>query len=237
MKPAAAALVPALLLSLLFGTAWAQQERASQKNEGPGLKKRVDDWVESQSYSLGASYSEIVFEQEAFQEAFHEKHIPLIRLGWGWFPVKNLSIEFRGGALHEVGPAIGAITGEDSGEDMKLYVYPLQASLSYEFNFLEDQLLVPRVWAGVDWWYFEETNEFKDNVVGDKTGHHWGADIGILLDPADPGAAHKIKQTFGVENSYLTIGYEETVVGEEDEGLLFSGSLISVGVRLETSGR
>ena len=99
------------------------------------------------------------------------------------------------------------------------------------------QLLVPSLWAGVDYWYFREVNHFDDNVDGDKSGYHWGADLAILLDPIDEWSAHFLKKDFGIEDTYLVAGYEWLRVGEAEDGLEFSGELYTVGVRFEIVGQ
>lgn len=225
------AALAAVLLLLPLAT-WAQEEAGSK----PGIRSRLEAWQNSQTWSSEASYSAVAFDEEAFETVFGRDRYSLLRFGGAWYPVRNLSLGCYMGGMYESGQAVGEITGEESGEDLELYVLPAQLTLRYELNFLEDQFFVPSVFGGGDWWYFQETSSFEDNVDGDKSGYHWGADLGILLDAIDPGAAHVMKRDWGVSDTYLTVGYEYLTVGEDEDGLEFSGELYSVGLKFSIGG-
>ena len=205
--------------------------------ESGGIKARLEAWQSTQSWSGEALYSQVVFDEEAFEKVLGRESFPMVRIGSGWYPVTNLSLVTLVGGMYESGYAIGAITGEESGEEVSLYVLPVQLNLRYRFSFMEEQVVIPSVWAGLDYWYFREINEFDDNVEGDKSGYHYGADLALLLDVFDPVAAFHMKRDYGIESTYLFAGYEWLTVGESEDGLRFSGELWSVGLRFEIVGQ
>jgi hypothetical protein len=141
------------------------------------------------------------------------------------------------GGMYEPAESVGLITGERSGQDTVLLVVPVQYNLRYRFRFLENQWLVPSVWAGLDYWYFQINSNDAGNVEGDKTGWHWGADLGLLLDVIDQQGATSMKKYWGVDDTYLCLGYEELTVGEDETGLTFSGEAYTLTLRFDVNGK
>ena len=205
----------------------------AQVAESPGLKARVKAWAQTQEWSMSGSFTATVFEQDAWKEVLGKDYLPLIRFSSSWYPVTNLSLETAVGGMYEEGAAIGSITGEASGEDFKFYAAPVEINLRYRFRFLDNQILVPSVWAGADWWYFKEDNDFSPDVEGTKTGYRLGADLGLLLDALDPPAAHTMKRDYGVNDTYLCLGYERAAVGDRNQGLSFTGDYYLVSLRFD----
>ncbi len=228
-KGAGIALVLAMAV-LLF----SESGHAQSVNED-GIKARLKAWCLTQTWSGGASFSGVVFDDDIYEEVFDKDHLPMVRFYSGWHPVQNLSLEFSVGGLYESARSVGIGTGEESEETYEFYVLPVQVQARYSFMVSEDQWAVPSVYAGGDWWYFFEKN--GDEVEGDKSGYHFGADIALLLDPLDPSAATNMKKHWNIDNTYLCLGYEYMEVGENDDGLRFSGQVYTVGLRFETYNR
>jgi hypothetical protein len=218
---------------LLVPAARAQESGTARDN----VKHRIKDWQARQDSMGEGTYSAVTFDEKAFEKIFGHQTYPVIRFGLGWYPVRNLCLEGVAGGMYQAGHAVGSISGKSSGEAVELYVLPLQLNLRYRFAFVDDQFVVPSVWAGADYWYFRELNQFRDNVSGDKSGWHYGADVAFLLDPLDPEAAHHMKLDWGIAGTYLVAGYEALMVGEAGGGLKFSGSLYSIGLRFEVVGK
>ncbi len=233
-----------LLIALVLVTAFVPALIASARPplwypepEPDTFAGRTRAWQLTQSWMGEGDYSGVIFEEDAFEDLFEKDYFPMVRFGLCWYPVENVSLGLYTGGLYEAGHAIGTVTGEESEEDSELYVLPVMLDLRLRFRFLEDQLIVPSLRAGGDYWYFQELNDYADNVEGDKTGYHWGGDLAFLLDPIDPRAAHRMAKTWNVDDTYLVLGYQSYYVGEGEDGLKFSGSAYSVGIRFETAGR
>ncbi|MFO8056827.1 MAG: hypothetical protein R6V10_05995, partial [bacterium] len=215
----------------LFLTVEAHGQGANE----PELKSRFEAWYNTQSWNGGASYSGVFFDQSIYEDAFDKDYLPMVRFYSAWQPLSNLSLELSLGGLYEYGRSKGISTGDLSEEEYQFYVFPVQGRVRYSFMFDRDQPVVPSVWGGGDWWYFFEKN--GDVVEGDKSGYHYGADIGILLDRADPASADTLKKEWNIDNTYLCLGYEHMEVGESEDGLRFSGEVYTVGLRFETYNR
>ncbi len=228
-KGAFFALVAATLVFLSGG------EALSQSVNDSAIKSRFNEWYNTQTWSAGSSFSGVVFNDDIYEEVFDKDYLPMLRFYTGWHPVRNLSLDFSIGGLYEHGRSVGVSTGELSEERYQFYVFPVQARARYSFMMDRDQVVVPSIWAGGDWWYFFEKN--GDVVEGDKSGYHVGADVGILLDPVDPDSARTLKKEWNIDNTYLCLGYEYMEVGENDDGLSFSGQVYTLGLRFETYNR
>lgn len=214
----------ALVVAFLPAAALAAEEET--------VKSRVKAWAASQETSLYGGYSLLYYDDPIFEQVIGRDYQPLVRLGGGWYPVPNLALEYAVGGMYEQAQTVGAISGEGSGEDFEFWVAPVEVGLRYRFKFIDNQFVVPSVFAGYDWWYFREERDSDDVVDGDKRGWHWGADLGILLDPIDPEGAFSMRKDWGVNDTYLCLGYEALEM-EADGGLDFSGEIYTVSLRFD----
>jgi hypothetical protein len=224
------------IFALILALAIFIPAQSFSKVSSDEIKKRIEDWQKTQDFNFGGSYSLVSFDEEAFETIFDKENYSLVRFFSGWYPVENLSLDSSIGGMYDAGKAVGEITGGRSGEVVELYILPVQFSIRYRFKFLEDQFIVPSIWGGGDYWLFNELNEEEDDVEGDKWGWRYGADIGFLLDPIDTSAASAIKRNYGIDDTYFVIGYEKQSIGEEENGLSFTGENYSVGIRFDIAG-
>ncbi len=213
---------------------------ASEPEDAPdgrtNLARRIEDWHSRQLWSGEGFIGMVTFNEDAFEEVFGSDYFPILYSGFTWYFVDNLGLGFYVGATFMQGNAVGEITGEESGEGVDFFAVPVQANLRYRFRFYDGQPIVPSIYFGGDYWYFQENNEFQDDVEGDKTGFHYGADVAFLLDNFDKRSAHRMKKTWGIENTYFTMGYDVNQVGEDEEGLEFSGGTLKFGLTFDVIG-
>lgn len=221
-------LTAVVLLSLLLpAVSWAAPATQTET-----LKRRVKSWAAGEEWSMSGGYSLVTFEDPVWKDMLDKDSLPLLRFGFGWYPLPNLALDLSLGGMYEKAEAVGSISGTRSGEEYELYLFPVEAGVRYRFRFLEKQWIVPSVFAGYEWWYFKEDPDGGDVVEGDKTGWRYGADIGFLLDPLDPVSAHRLKLDWNVSDTYLCLGYEVLAMNAES-GLDFSGELITLGLRFD----
>ncbi len=94
-----------------------------------------------------------------------------------------------------------------SGEDLTMYLVPINAGLTYYFNYLENQILVPFIEGGGGYWLYDEKKERDGSTSGGKYGYFYGAGIKFLMDILEPSAAISMKVDYGIEHTYLILGY------------------------------
>ena len=202
-----------LALLLVFGAAAQAKEEEPRSHFGAGL-----------------SYAQVYFNDPVYQDVFKQDYLPGGRLSFTWYIVRNLGLTGGLEAFYASGFAVDA-TGRRSAEKLRFYVVPTQLELTYRFDFLNEQVLVPSLSAGGDYWLYREDNEFAKDVEGDKTGWHAGAGLGILLDRLEPDSMNNLEQDFGVENVFLELGVQKTYMNQD--GLDFSGWIYSAGFLFE----
>ena len=181
-------------------------------------------------FAAGLDYAQVYFQDQVFKEVFRHDYLPGGKLIFTWYPVRNLGLTGEAGVFYASGFAVGK-TGRRSGEKLQLYVIPTQLELNYRFDFLNEQVVVPWLSAGGDYWLYREENEFAKRVQGDKKGWHAGAGLGIQLDRLEPDSMNDLEQDFGVENVFLELGVQRTSMSRA--GLDFSGWIYQAGLLFE----
>jgi hypothetical protein len=202
-----------LALLLLVGAAGQAKEEEPRSHFGAGL-----------------SYAQVYFADKVFQDLFNHDYLPGGRLTLTWYPVRNLGLTAGLDGFYASGFAVDK-AGRQSGEKLQLYVIPAQLELTYRFDFLNEQLLVPSLSVGGDYWLFREDNEFAKDVDGGKNGWHAGAGLGILLDGLEPDSMWNLESDFGIENVFLELEAQRTYLSRH--GLDFSGWVYSAGLLFE----
>lgn len=220
-----------LVLGIFFvlsSMVWAQEPAQSP------FKDLLAKESEPRSYgSAELWYSFYYFDaSEIYEDYFDKEFIEPFGLSIGWYPVRNLDLILRVGYGERKGEAKGIISGKESEEEVKLVVVPIQAEVGYRFDFFNEQFLVPSVGLGYDYWYFNQENEYSDDVDGDKTGWHVFAGLAILLDRLDPSSKLPLQQDWGIENVFLNLEMRWCWIEEED-GFDFSGVGYSAGLLFE----
>jgi hypothetical protein len=67
---------------------------------------------------------------------------------------------------------------------------------------------------------------------GGHYGYHYAAGLQILLDIFEPRRASLLHARSGVNDSYIVVEYRHREVGENEDGLKFTGSEVTVGLRI-----
>jgi len=140
----------------------------------------------------------------------------------------------------EVGGGVGfllangegrTLGGQTSDEDFTIILAPLQAEGVYRFDLFPQQLLVPYVKAGVDLWFYRETDDDSRDWAGAKGGFHAGGGVQLLLDRLDPEGAEGFMHNTGILNSYLVLDVRYANVDAFGSGDLdLSGWIIQGGL-------
>jgi len=206
---------------------WAKEPKEEKAKPEKTIKPEPKS-----NFSFELGYQQFYLsEKEIFDAVFGREYIDPIGIRFGAFPLKNLEVALGLGYSWNKGVGIGT-GGTPSGETVRMTIIPVQLELGYRFDFKEEQLLVPSVGVGGDWWFFKEDNEFADDVEGDKAGWHAFAGIGLLLDRIDPSGRFFLEKEWGIENVFLefTVRYAEM---NTENGFDFSGTGYSLGLRME----
>jgi len=114
------------------------------------------------------------------------------------------------------------LSGRVTAEEVTYRELPMNLSLLYRVVFFEDQLLVPYVGGGFSYAYYRQ--DFGEKKIdGDRFGYHFRAGLQILLDALEPRGARNMRESWGIDNTYLTL---ETLYTSLDD---FGGEEIDLG--------
>ena len=154
-----------------------------------------------------------------------------------------LEVEVGAAFARSRGNLLAADGVTSSGEDVRLTLLPVTAALSARLDLFENQPVVPYASFGGDYWLWRESWSTETTLItddamgGGKYGWHWAVGGQILLDIFEQDQAGKLKARRGIEDSYLTVEYRESTVGdfqqESSSGLLLGGSAVLVGLRFD----
>lgn len=96
------------------------------------------------------------------------------------------------------------------GSTFKASLVTADLTLRARLNFIEDQVLVPFGGGGAVVCWFLGDNKIDGEDIDRQEGYHWEGGLQILLDFFDPKQAKEIQKRWGVDNSYLSVGYRRT---------------------------
>jgi cytoskeletal protein RodZ len=149
-----------------------------------------------------------------------------------------LQLEFGVGRYHRRGHLVSE-DGEQSNDESVITLYPLTVGARVRLDFIREQWIVPTAAAGLDYWLWSEKAGYDTDSLswdakrsGGHYGYHYAAGLQILLDAFEPKRASQLQARAGIEDSYLVAEYRHREVGEEEDGLKFTGSEITVGLRI-----
>ena len=83
------------------------------------------------------------------------------------------------------------------------------------------------------WNWKQDPYQGTSTISGTKTGWSWNAGLQILLDRIDPVSASKLRVRTGIDDTYLTVSYRDQTIGENASGLIYSGQVVGLGLKLD----
>jgi len=187
------------------------------------------------NFSFQLFYQLYYFQDKDFYDKFFDHdYIAPVGISIGGYPIQNLGVNLNVAYAQRKGHSFGLLDGdtdEESGEEVRLTLIPVELELVYRFDFLNEQALVPVVGGGGDWFYYKQKNEFSDDAEGNKSGYHATAGLGILLDRLDPSSKLALKE-YGIENVFLELEARWAWM-QTNDGFDFSGTGYSAGLLFE----
>lgn len=121
---------------------------------------------------------------------------------------------------------------ERSEELFTFLLFPNNLGLIYRFQYWENQLLVPYVEGGADYFTFLEMRDDQRNPkVGGALATHFSVGASLLLDFLDRSAVTSLDRETGVNHVWLTGEYK--YIHGLSNRFDFTGELINAGVLVE----
>lgn len=223
-----------LLFILLFSiSAIGQEENEKPKAQGSKEAKKEP----KSNFSFEVSWQNYHFNDDIYEDVFDRKDIQGVGFSFGWYPVKNLELASKLGYITKKGKIY--IKSGDEGKQEEKFLFtlvPIQLELSYRFDFIEEQLIVPSIGIGYDWWYYQQNfgGDEIDDEKGNRSGYHYHAGLAILLDKLDPSGNFFLQRDFGIENVFLNLDFLSPSFKKQNEEILdLNGYRYSIGLLFE----
>lgn len=126
---------------------------------------------------------------------------------------------------------VGAEVGHTS------YLIPVDIDARYRFNYRDNQVLVPFLGGGFDFYYLRDEEVIPKKDRDDdkwKYGAHTAFGVQILLDYFGSGQAREMKRNWGIINTYLNLEAKYSVVNNfGNDKLDLGGNIYTAGLRFE----
>ncbi len=126
----------------------------------------------------------------------------------------------------------GGVWGLDALEVYNFFLLPLSAGLTYRFAYFHNQIIVPYVTGGADYYVFAETrDDAKKFNYGATPLFHVAGGAAFLLDWFNRSSMVALDKDYGINHLYLTAEYRlvERISGQFD----FSNQIVSGGFMVE----
>ena len=173
-------------------------------------------------FALGFKGGLFYAEDETFRRFYGQRGNDIYFVEFGWYPLRDLGVEVGAGLFYERSHTIGSISQVPSGEELYLFMLPLEAGATYRLHIIK--LVVPYIGGGYTMYYFNERVEGEDSFEVWKDGYVARGGFSLLLDNIDKRAAFALERDFGIQNTYFDLGARYTQIGGSgEEGLNLSG--------------
>ncbi|MBI4777165.1 MAG: beta-propeller fold lactonase family protein [Deltaproteobacteria bacterium] len=125
-------------------------------------------------------------------------------------------------------------SGRRTGQDSTLLIVPVEFTIRYRFEYVEDQLFIPYIDAGVQGDYYNEEIKDLGEESGFTAGYHGSLGVRMSLNAIAPDDSDGFYQITGVKETFLVMQGRYEVIdrfGQEDFDL--GGLILTMGVELQ----
>lgn len=204
------------------------------------------DWSDlTPSYgNFELRYGVVNLEDPNINAVYNNNPSNLLQVEMGPQLYRVFEADFGFGFFQELDQMVDA-SGIESADKTMLTWWPLTLDATARLHIVDEQFLVPHARIGMDYvvWSEKYDDGFggKDTIRGAKTGFHWAAGAGLLLDVFARRRASLLEAQTGINDSYLVFEWREQHIDDrkfpwsarKSQGLNFSGSVVTVGIKLD----
>jgi len=199
----------------------------------PVAEAKDPDAADSRKGHLEFRYGFFTLDDPNINRVMGESKNEVLWLEVGPHILPQVEVNAGLGWYQEIGNPILS-SGGRSDDNVMLTALPVNISLALRGDFVKHQLVVPSVGASLEAWPWKQEPYGSDgSLSGVKTGWSWNAGLQLLLDRMDTSAASKLRVRTGIDDTYLTVSYRSQEVGDPNEGLYYSGSVLGLGLKFD----
>lgn len=193
---------------------------ATQETPGPSYGTRhplILDQIPQQyesvktstfSFSAGSHW----FSEGQMAEVF-QPYTSTLRLQIGRQRHDQFQWQLEAGMVKDTGNSLGVSSGNDSGDEVTLKLFPLGLSATYRFDYRYEQMFVPFVSVGGSLLLTSlESNDGTEveTNFGHRMGYCFGGGVELLLDVFEPSRAADLELASGINDTYLVLDVRKT---------------------------
>jgi hypothetical protein len=234
-------IAPALLGAALVGALAATPAHAVEDEDDDGIDDRlqVEDRANRDLTSAWGNfevrYGVITLRDENLTRVYGAGGNNVLFLEIGPQIYRFLELDLGAGFFQELAFTVDA-QGNPGSQRTMITAIPLAVTPVLRAHFLDEQFLVPYAGLGMSWWMWNEKVDNaaggKDTISGSKFGWHWSVGLNLLLDTFSRSRASMLEAQTGINDSWFTIEFRRQVI-EGDQGIFFSGDVITAGLKLD----
>ncbi len=216
---------------LTAGVAVAQDESA------PPPSNQDRHWNESPIYGTWSFNSGLMFyNSKNFRDVYGNRGMVFYNMNTGLKIVHELELLGSIGYGFSEGRGVDPVAGEKTDEWYKIHYAPGSLGLTYRFNFVLDQPVVPYIGAqGALAYWMEERQHSGQKHRGYLYGMFGSAGVMFLLDKLETRASGALESMWGINNSYLFYEYRYSYMNdfEREDTIDLSSQFHSLGIMFE----
>lgn len=149
-----------------------------------------------------------------------------------WLPIQKYGKLGIGGETGFFGIANQTV---DQNRFATVYTLPIGAQLSYHFDFIEDQIIVPFVSIGTSVTYLKQQSSTGAAIANTLSYQGWEYTFGaqLCMNKLDTHGAKSFKKNYGIDNTYIVFDYTRSQPLYLSQAPNLSYEVYRVGFRLE----
>lgn len=192
-------------------------------------------WTESPiNFSAGFKFGMAFPTDSIIKDVYGDKGVPYYSIEAGWKIVHELELHWEWAYWWDEGSG-RTLGGDKVSEKYKLHLSPMELGLTYRFNFVQDQIIVPYIGcAGVGSYWMEERLDSSWKDRGIKWGVAGSGGLMVLLDGAQKRASGAMERDWKVNNTYFFYNFKYSYLNSfNDKGMDLTNTQHTLGVLFE----
>jgi hypothetical protein len=194
--------------------------------------QKGSEWSDFVGSSFQVRHARMTLEDENINDIFGDSGHKMWAIEWGPTFFELIELTGSSGFYKATGKLVDT-DGAQSAQDDKIVAVPFMLNATFRLDVLPEQVIVPFAGIGYDYWLWKESWDGGGSVSGGKSGMHTTYGAHLLLDIFQPARASRLEASTGITDSFITVEYRTQTIGEDQGGLVFSGDVLTFGLKLD----
>lgn len=203
-----------ILSTLASATTQEVKDRMEQEREA--MAKVAAKYESPLNFGIDLSYSPRVYENYKYTDVITSNNSGYAgSVTFEWMPITGYGKAGIGlGTGFSIHPNVILIPADGTNDDQlaTLYTVPIELHLSYHFDYIKNQIVVPYGKFGPSMTLIKQSSNFgfARDGINTFTGLDFAGGLELCLNPMEKSAARALDSNFGINISYLFAEYHVT---------------------------